>query len=76
MKRPGTILSQMPSMSAASNTLCESATAVDRAITSRENSESSMPAAPCVTPSHMAGTPPATCTVTPRPWAMPRICCG
>ena len=34
------------------------------AITSRENSDSSMPGWPWVTPSHMAGTPPAT-------WAMP-----
>jgi hypothetical protein len=37
--------------------------AVAMAITSRENSDSSMPGWPCVTPSHMAGTPPATCAV-------------
>jgi hypothetical protein len=36
------------------------------AITSRENSDSSMPGRPWVTPSHIAGTPPATCTVAPR----------
>ena len=66
MNRPSTILSHTPSISAASNTLCDSATAVDRAITSRENSDNSMPASPCVMPSHMAGTPPAICAVAPR----------
>ena len=45
--------------------LCDSATAVAIAITSRENSDSSMPGWPCVTPSHIAGTPPATCAVAP-----------
>jgi hypothetical protein len=35
------------------------------AMTSRENSDRSMPASPWVTPSHMAGTPPATCAVAP-----------
>ena len=45
--------------------LWDKATAVAMAITSRENSDSSMPAWPCVTPSHMAGTPPANCAVAP-----------
>ncbi|MND36218.1 hypothetical protein D3C80_268710 [compost metagenome] len=69
--RPGTILSQMPRNSAASNMLCDSATAVDRAITSRLAMPSSMPGSPWVTPSHMAGTPPATCPTEPisrRAW--------
>jgi hypothetical protein len=35
------------------------------AITSRENSESSMPGWPWVTPSHIAGTPPANCATPP-----------
>ena len=35
------------------------------AITSRENSDSSMPGRPWVTPSHMAGTPPANCAAPP-----------
>ena len=42
-----------------------SATAVDSAIASRLNSDSSMPSCPCVTPSHIAGVPPATCAVAP-----------
>ena len=62
--RPGTILSQTPSISAPSNMSWDSATAVDIAMTSRLNSDSSMPALPWVTPSHMAGTPPAN-------WATP-----
>jgi hypothetical protein len=41
-------------------------TAVAIAITSRENSDSSMPARPWVTPSHIAGTPPATCALPPH----------
>ena len=45
---------------------CVSATAVPIAITSRLNRLSSMPGVPCVTPSHIAGTPPATCAVAPR----------
>ena len=57
---PGTILSQTPRQMAASNMLWLRATAVESAITSRENSDSSMPGWPWVTPSHMAGTPPAT----------------
>ena len=44
-----------------------SAMAVPMAMVSRENRLSSMPGRPCVTPSHMAGTPPATCTVAPQP---------
>ncbi len=39
--------------------LCDRATAVAMAMVSRENSDSSMPGCPCVTPSHIAGTPPA-----------------
>jgi len=74
--RPGTILSQMPRNSAASNMSCDSATAVAIAITSRENRLSSMPARPCVTPSHIAGTPPATCAVTPASRATRRISSG
>jgi hypothetical protein len=50
--------------------------AVASAITSRENSDSSMPAAPWVTPSHMAGTPPATCAVAPSGAAASRISSG
>ena len=45
MSRPGTILSQTPRQSAASNMSCESAIAVAIAITSRQNSDSSMPGA-------------------------------
>ena len=45
--------------------LCDSATAVASAMTSRLNSDSSMPGSPCVTPSHIAGTPPANCAVAP-----------
>ncbi len=65
MKRPGTILSHTPRHSAASNMSCDSAIAVAIAITSRENSDSSMPGRPCVTPSHIAGTPPANCATAP-----------
>ena len=64
ISRPGTILSQTPSMRAPSNMSCDSATAADIAIRSRLNSESCMPSRPWVMPSHIAGTPPAT-------WAMP-----
>ena len=76
ISRPGTILSHTPRNSAASNTLCDSATAVDRAITSRENSDSSMPAAPWVMPSHIAGTPPATWAVAPKVRAAALIASG
>ena len=65
MTRPGTILSQTPRKSAASKQLCESATPAASAITSRLKSESSMPGWPWVTPSHIAGTPPATWAVPP-----------
>ena len=37
----------------------------DMAIRSRLNSDSSMPGRPWVTPSHMAGVPPATWAVAP-----------
>ena len=43
ISRPGTILSQTPRHSVASNMSCDSATAVDIAMTSRLNSDSSMP---------------------------------
>ncbi|VCU72480.1 hypothetical protein PIGHUM_04579 [Pigmentiphaga humi] len=76
MTRPGTILSHTPRYSAASNIWCDSATAVAIAITSRENSESSMPACPWVTPSHMAGTPPANCAVAPASSAASLIQAG
>jgi hypothetical protein len=46
------------------------------AMVSRENRLSSMPGWPWVTPSHMAGTPPATCTVAPRRRASSRISAG
>ncbi len=46
IKRPGTILSQTPRHSAASNMLCDNATAAASAMTSRENSDSSMPGCP------------------------------
>ena len=65
MKSPGTILSQTPRRIAASNASWLRATAVERAITSREKSDRSIPPCPWVTPSHMAGTPPATCAVAP-----------
>ena len=55
---------------------CDSATAVDSAMTSRENSDSSMPASPWVTPSHMAGTPPATWATPPASRATRRITSG
>ena len=60
MVRPGTILSQTPRYRAPSNMLCDRPMAADIAITSRLRSESSIPSCPCVTPSHIAGTPPAT----------------
>ncbi len=65
MSRPGTILSHTPRHSVASNIPCASAIPVDIAITSRLNKDSSIPVWPCVTPSHMAGTPPATWAVAP-----------
>ena len=65
ISRPGTILSHTPKHSAESNMLCASAMPVAIAITSRLNKDSSMPGLPCVTPSHMAGTPPANCATAP-----------
>ena len=56
--------------------LCESAMAVAMAMTSRENSDKSMPGWPWVTPSHMAGTPPATCAVAPASRAATRMSPG
>ena len=46
------------------------------AITSRENRLSSIPGCPWVTPSHIAGTPPATCAVPPTSRAARRISAG
>ena len=51
-------------------------TAVDSAITSRLNRLSSMPGRPWVTPSHIAGTPPATCATAPCRRASSRITAG
>ena len=65
MSIPGTILSHTPSISVASNMSCDSAMAVDIAITSRLNSESCMPSRPWVIPSHIAGTPPANWAIPP-----------
>ncbi len=65
MVSPGTILSQTPSIRAPSKASWVSATAVAMAMTSREKRLSSMPGRPWVTPSHMAGTPPANCAVAP-----------
>ena len=76
ISRPGTILSHTPSISAASKLSCESDTAVASAITSRENSDSSIPSRPWVTPSHIAGTPPATCALPPALRAAIRISAG
>ncbi len=73
---PGTILSHTPRYSAASNIWCDSATAVASAMVSRENSDSSMPSCPCVTPSHMAGTPPANWAVPPARSAVSLIQAG
>ena len=73
---PGTILSHTPSISAASKTSCDSAIAVDIAMTSRLNRLSSMPARPWVMPSHMAGTPPATRATAPASRAVALIACG
>ena len=53
-----------------------SATAVAIAITSRLNSDSSMPGRPWVTPSHIAGTPPANCATAPASRAAILISAG
>ena len=66
ISKPGTILSHTPSISAQSNMSWLSDTAVAMAMASRENRLSSMPGVPWVTPSHMAGTPPATWAVAPH----------
>ncbi|MNH38356.1 hypothetical protein D3C79_993730 [compost metagenome] len=62
---PGAILSQMPSSRVASKVLWDSDSAVAWAMRSRENSDMSIPGWPWVTPSHMAGTPPATWALWP-----------
>ena len=74
--RPGTILSQTPRKTAASKVLCDIATAAASAMVSRENRLSSMPASPWVTPSHIAGTPPATWAVPPAARTVSRISSG
>jgi hypothetical protein len=66
----------MPSIRAASKASWVSATPVAMAITSRENSDSSMPGRPWVTPSHMAGTPPANWAVAPTSSAAALIRAG
>ena len=53
-----------------------SETAVAIAITSRLISDSSMPTWPWVTPSHIAGTPPATWATAPAARAASRIRAG
>ena len=68
--------SPFKSDSTASNMSCDRDTAVARAIVSRENSDSSMPPRPWVTPSPMAGTPPATCAVAPSARACRRMNSG
>src|SRR5439155_3190121 len=72
----GTILSQIPRHKAASNMLWESAIAVASAITSRLNSDNSIPGSPWVKPSHMAGTPPANWAVAPAVRAASLIIAG
>ena len=76
MSSPGTILSHTPSARTASNMLCDRATAVLIAITSRLNSESSMPGWPWVMPSHIAGTPPANWATAPTSRAASLISFG
>ena len=66
----------MPRYKAPSNMSCDSETAVAMAMRSRENSDISMPARPWVTPSHIAGTPPAICAVMPASRATLRISSG
>ena len=61
--KPGTILSQTPRHKPASKTLCEKPTAVERAMTSLLKRDNSIPGSPCVIPSHIAGTPPATLAI-------------
>ena len=66
----------MPSIATQSYIAWLRPTAVESAITSRLKSESSMPAVPCVTPSHIAGVLPATCAVAPTSRAQTFICGG
>ena len=72
----GHVASQIPSIRPASKASWVRAIPVAMAITSRENSDSSMPGRPWVTPSHMAGTPPATWAVAPTASAAARITSG
>ena len=76
MSSPGTILSQIPRRKAESNMLCDKPIAVDKAMTSLENKDKSIPASPCVTPSHIAGTAPATCATAFNSLAYVLICSG
>ncbi|MCW0415942.1 hypothetical protein NB689_001696 [Xanthomonas sacchari] len=76
ISRPGTILSHTPRYRLVSNMSWLRPIAVAWAITSRENSDSSMPGRPWVTPSHIAGTPPATCAVAPSARAVLRMISG
>ena len=69
-------MSHTPRHSTASNMSCDSEIAVAMAMASRENSDSSMPVRPWVTPSHIAGTPPATCALPPALRAAMRISVG
>ncbi len=76
MNRPGTILSHTPSIMAASKASWVRATPTDMAMTSRLNRLSSMPGRPWVTPSHMAGVPPATWAVAPTSRTASRMTAG
>ncbi len=76
MSSPGTILSQTPSRSAPSNISWDSAIPVAIAMTSLLNRDSSMPARPCVMPSHIAGTPPANWATPPASLAAALIHAG
>ena len=64
--RPGTILSQMPSIERGVEHVVGQRDRGRHARSRRgENSDSSMPGWPWVTPSHIAGTPPANCATPP-----------
>ena len=56
--------------------LWDNAMAEDKLMTSRLNKDNSIPVCPCVTPSHIAGTPPATCATALYLFAYPRIAFG
>ena len=73
---PGAILSQMPSSRVASKVLWERETAVAWAMRSREKRDMSIPGWPWVTPSHMAGTPPATWALWPSSARAPLMMSG